>query len=173
MMSRSLRLSPVWLLPLLLAACARQASGTLELRMRWEGGVPGITSLEVDPDWAGASRHPHRDAGWHRLDLLQDRLSLEPGAPAIAVAKGRLEAGNYDRVLISSPLIQALDDEGRSLAVISHVEPIARSFELGAGGTVRIEISLTLRPGVATGSPLEAFVMHAEVLAPEAGKATG
>lgn len=167
-MSQGLRLASYGLLALLLTACLHRPSGTLELRLRLEDGAAGIRSVEIDPDWAGASRHPHRDAGWHRISLIQDRLALQPGGPSVIIARGSLAAGTYDRVLVSSPLIHAIDEAGSAHMVISHVEPIARGFELAEDETIRIEIRLTLRPGVDPATPLEAFVKHAEVL--EAGE---
>ena len=142
--------------------------GTVELR--WSL-VPAprtpIGQIEARPAWAGVNAGGERDAGWLRI-ALQDKvvaLAVEPGVPTAVVARGSVPAGRYARVFVAAPVVWTTDPEGHQQQLTSHIEPIAIPFELRPGGTVEIEIELTVLPATdLVGGGPEVFVRGARVL---------
>ncbi len=162
---------PAILLNLLIGGCRARPAGALSLYFRISPeDLAGYSAVELDPDWAGASRHAHRDAGWRRIPMALDRVDLEAAASRAAasgpveVASGRLPAGRYDRVLVSTPLALARRLDGDRQELTSHVEPIARGFDLGPGEAAHIVIDLIVRPAPAGLARPEIFVKRAELL---------
>lgn len=169
------RLAGLLLLAATVGGCGDRPTGRLELQLRIaEADLGGLAELRLEPDWAGASRHPNRDAGWRRIALLERSLALSPaGSLSVSVASGDLPAGRYDRVLVSTPIVSGRTSSGAVVPVVSHIEPIARDFELPGGSSLRIAIDLVLRPAAAGGQGFEIFVKQAELLEPSQAEAGG
>lgn len=129
------------------------APGTLALT--WvlaSDGTPGPAAVRLEPDWAGAGRGPVRDAGWTRIPVAAGEVTVVAGADSPgSVAYGQLPSGRYNRVFIAAPVATALDGRGNETPLLSHVEPIARGFDLAPGEDAAIEIELVVRPPSSTG----------------------
>jgi hypothetical protein len=160
-----------------LTACrATPAGGTLELR--WTvapAGLDGLSALVLAPDWAGAGRGPERDDGWVRVPVLARQVSLPHAAgDPVAVVSATVPAGRYDRVFVDAPSVTGIAPDGARHLLVSHIEPIARGFDLRPGGTVRIDIELVVLPSssIGDGRP-EVFVKDAREIRPDAEAAGG
>ena len=133
-----------------LAGC-RASTGTLELRLVLpDANLAGFRSVELTPTWAGAYFGYFRDDNPTPIHIDVDAVRL-PGQPArtVSIARGDIPARHYDRVAIDAPTAYALDPAGGRVPLISHIEPIARQFDLSAGKTVVIDIELIIVPRAA------------------------
>jgi len=151
----------------ILLACGAEDTGTLELRWRLPAaGAGGLAEVHLVPDWGGANRGPLRDENWTRIPLSASGVTL-PSADgaATAVARGSLAAGRYDRVFVAAAEVTGRRPDGTSMDVIGHIEPIARGFDLPAGGQVTIDIELIVLPSTERrGTAMEIFVKDAAVV---------
>ena len=135
-------------------------SGTLVLRLVMPAeNFAGFGPLTLELDWAGANRGFWRDEGFQRIPLTRSSLRLVPGSTqAVEVARGALPAGHYDRVFVAAPrvvgvradgLVVPAEDNGssnRQVTLNSHIEPVARGFDLAAGQTVTIDLEPIVLP---------------------------
>ena len=94
-----------------------------------------VTHVALSPVWSGANRGHQRDDNWTHLPLLSDRIRLPAdGGQPIAVARGPLPPGHYDRVFVAASAVDAYDPAGQAEPLLSHIEPIARGFDLDPEG---------------------------------------
>lgn len=142
-----------FVLAVAIVGCRPVPTGTLELRWHLPAGAgAGLDTVRIEPEWAGANRGPIRDADWSRIPLTTDRVAfgLAPDATGtvapVAVARGPLPAGRWDRVFVAAPSVTARAPDGATLALTSHIEPIARGFDLPNGGRVTVDIELIVLP---------------------------
>jgi hypothetical protein len=154
----------------LLAACqAPSNTGTLELRyVLPAAATAGLVELQLEPDWAGANQSQDREENYQHIPLLAKRLTLPAaGDAAVPLARGEIPAGAYNHVFSLTPRVTGRLPDGSSVNVTSHIEPIARGFEIGAGETVTIDIELIVLPrGERFGGGIEIFVKDARVVPP-------
>lgn len=153
------------------AGCRARPTGTLEFRWHLPAdATAGLRSVRAVPDWGGANRGPLRDAGWTRVPLVRDDVPLASAAGAapvdrpVAVARGTLAAGRWDRVFVAASGVTAVAPDGSAVTVTNHIEPIARGFDLPAGGHVTIDIVLVVLPTPSfVGTGWQIFVKDAVV----------
>lgn len=153
---------------LALAACRPAAdTGTLELRyILPAAATAGLAELKLEPDWAAANQGEDRYANYTRIPLLADRLTLPAAGDApVPLARGDLPAGHYDYVYSETPKVTGRRPDGTPVEVISHIEPIARGFDLKPGETTVIDVELIVLPrGERFGGGIEIFVKDARVV---------
>jgi len=154
-----------------LAACqaTTPAAGHLELRFRLPpDATAGLTEIRLTPAWGGANRGGDRNSGYARIPLAAPDVVLPAsGGGAVVVARGEIPAGGYTHVFVETARVLGHRPDGTMVAVTSHIEPIARGFELPAGGRVAIEIELIVLPPVERfGSGIEVFVKNAVAVRP-------
>jgi hypothetical protein len=129
--------------------------------------MASLTDLTVYPQWAGANTGTLRDEDWARLDMVVPVVAFDSGGEAQPSARGELPVGRYDRVFVSAPNVTARDGSGRIVRLTSHIEPIARGFDMGPGGETVITIDLVVLPGSSrSGGGYEVFVKDARFTPP-------
>ncbi len=152
----------------MLAACQGQAqTGTLELRyVLPAAATAGLTELRLEPEWAGANQGEDRDENYAHIPLLAESLTLPVAEDAaVPIARGEIPAGAYSHVFSLTPRVTGRLPDGSSIDVISHIEPIARGFDISPGETVTIDIELIVLPrGERFGGGLAIFVKDARVV---------
>lgn len=124
------------------------ATGTLELRLAADpAGMGAFGGLALSLlDCAGANRGAARDVGWAAVPVTATAVTLDVASgAAVTVATGPLAAGRWDRVFVAAPRAWGVGADGRRTALEAHVEPIARGFELPAGGRVAVTMQVTTR----------------------------
>lgn len=124
------------------------ATGTLELRLAADpAGMGPFRTLSLALlDCAGANRGAARDVGWAAVPVTATEVALDVASgAALTVASGPLAAGRWDRVFVAAPRAWGVGADGRRTALEAHVEPIARGFELSAGGRVAVTMQVTTR----------------------------
>lgn len=151
----------------LLGACGAR-TGTVELRFVLPpGSTAGLAGVELSPAWGGANDGPQRDKGWRHLPLAVASVHLPAGGRPLTVAAGPLPAGRYRRVLVAAPTVTGILADGSRAPLVSHIEPIARGFDLAAGEHIIVDIELLVLPAV--GPPAggrEIFVRDARLVEP-------
>lgn len=133
--------------------------------------MAGLEALDLELDWAGAGQGPLRDLGWTRVPLLAPSLRLPAAPPSgedlVAVARGPLPAGRYDRVFVAAPAVTGWRADGTPEAITSHIEPIARGFDLAPGSDLVVDIELiVLERAAASGGGRQIFVKDARIVEP-------
>jgi len=132
---------------------------------------PEFVALEVRPAWGGLNSGPRRDYGWRRLPVVTrlGRLGVDgPRSRPVALARGPIAAGTYDRVFVAVPEVVAVTRDAERRALRSHVEPIALRVTVPPSGSVRVDIELAVLPGASGGDGQpEVFVRNARVVSGE------
>ena len=158
-----------------------------------DADLADLDSLSLVPEWAGAGSGPVRDEGWQLLPVTAALVHLAAsdsgqraaaardeaeataaaGAATLRVdgaslaACGYLPAGRYDRVHVHASVVAGVDASGIEQLVTSHIEPIARGFELRPGQRVAVEIGVVTLPGSSISSGRrEVFVKGARLIEP-------
>jgi hypothetical protein len=153
---------------LALAACRPAAeTGTLELRYILPAAATGgLSEVHLEPDWAAANQGEDRYGNYSRIRLLADSLTLPVAGDApVTFARGDLPVGHYDYVYSETPKVTGQRPDGTPVEVTSHIEPIARGFDLAAGETKVIDVELIVLPrGERFGGGIEIFVKDARVV---------
>ena len=161
----------------LVAACARRpAAGTLELRWRLSDvRMPGVVAVELAPASGGANVGPVRDGNWTNVPVVARAVRLSAvDDGSVVVARGDLPSGRYDRVHAAATVVTATLASGVTTTLVSHIEPIARGFELSPGGTIAVEIELVVLPGSSAGDGRgEVFVRDARLAVDGDGAGAG
>jgi len=161
------RLAPGLILWFLIAGCGPATApphGSLELRFRLPAGATaGLAEVRLAPAWGGANRGEDRNDGYVRVALVAENFVLPTrGDRPVTVARGEIAPGAYAHVFVETPAVTGRRADGTVVAVTSHIEPIARSFELAPGGHVSIDIELIVLPrGQRFGGGFEIFVKDA------------
>jgi hypothetical protein len=169
---RAAAIAAVAVLGGLTVACLPQpeARDRAEVELRWTlppAGAAGLARVVAHPSWAGVNRGLIRDENWWPLVATDAPVVLPDGA-AVAVARGRVRAGAYDRVFVASPVVEATAADGTPARLVSHIEPIALPLDLAPGSRTVVEIELVVLPLPGwRGGGWAIFVKAAREVAPE------
>jgi hypothetical protein len=150
----------------LVAACASpQANGTLGLSFVVESAdAAGFDRIEVANEWAGATTAQTREGEWAGIDSRLASLTLVADGKPVQVAHGPLPPGSYTHVFADAPRATGFRADGAQVELVSHVEPIARTFDLAPGEAVSVRIELVVMPRAqASGGGYQLFVKDAVI----------
>jgi hypothetical protein len=152
--------SPVWRFALQPAPTTEAPRGDVTLRWRLDP-TSSFTGLTLRTGIAGVSTGPKRDDNWSFVPSVGD-VHLEPGGPAVEVARGTVPAQGYLRVFASADDVVA--DDG---TVIDHfVEPAVLHMTVDPSTTTVVDIDLIVLPRAdSSGGGYRIFVRDAQVAA--------
>lgn len=130
----------------MVGSCSLAPTGRVELYFLLDAEqTGGLANVTVAPEWGGVNRGPLRDADWHRVPAVMDRLTLLPGVPVLAAA-GNVVGGDYMRAFVAASEVTALPPVGDRTRVESHIEPTVTHVPIRRHETTIVDITLVLRP---------------------------